>query len=230
MWNLSYLIKDYFESKTFQEFINNRFRDDTKLVVSINAFKDVFKIINTDYAQFYFDDMFPSIEEVEHYYDYSDIRPSDIVLDIGACIGGFSLKLRDKVSHIYAVEPLFIDKLIRNIKLNNAKNITVLNCGLGNKDSEIGFGSCTERMVHCLSLSEIIKSCGGHVDFLKMDCEGGEWSILPEELKGIRRIKMEVHGTNEHDIKSYLKILDNAGFKYKYKVYNSVLMMVHAHR
>jgi len=31
------------------------------------------------------------------------------------------------------------------------------------------------------------------VDFLKMDCEGAEWFIEPEELKGIRRIEAEVH-------------------------------------
>ncbi|HUW85261.1 MAG TPA: FkbM family methyltransferase, partial [Methanoregula sp.] len=38
----------------------------------------------------------------------------------------------------------------------------------------------------------IIEMAGG-CDFLKCDCEGAEWHIVPEDLTGIRRIEMELH-------------------------------------
>jgi hypothetical protein len=33
----------------------------------------------------------------------------------------------------------------------------------------------------------------GGCDFLKCDCEGGEWLMNPEDLAGIRRLEMELH-------------------------------------
>jgi hypothetical protein len=47
------------------------------------------------------------------------------------------------------------------------------------------------------------------------NCEGGEWTIKAEELKGIRRIEMEYHiSQREQRIKALLKVLDKAGFEY----------------
>lgn len=61
------------------------------------------------------------LEQVETEYSYEDLRPSDILLDIGANIGVFSLKVRNRVRKVFAVEPLFIEELQQNINLNNAK-------------------------------------------------------------------------------------------------------------
>jgi hypothetical protein len=41
-------------------------------------------------------------------------------------------------------------------------------------------------------LGKIITMAGG-CDFLKCDCEGAEWQIIPEDLEGVRRIEMELH-------------------------------------
>lgn len=90
--------------------------------------KSVFKTVSTDSASFYIDDNIETIREVNTEYNFSDLRPTDNVLDIGACIGAFFLSVNKKVNHVYAIEPLMIDSLIRNIELNNAENITVLNC------------------------------------------------------------------------------------------------------
>ena len=87
--------------------------------------KDIFKIVNTDNAAFYIDDNIETIREVMTEYNFSDLRSTDNVLDIGACIGAFSLSVNKRVNHVYAIEPLMIDSLIRNIQLNNAKNILV---------------------------------------------------------------------------------------------------------
>lgn len=174
----------------------------------------LFKTIGTDSAIFYIDNDADTILEVMQEYNFSDIRPSDIVLDIGACIGAFSLNVCNRVSHVYTVEPIMIESLNKNIELNNAKNVTVLNCALGNgpvrtvwKDkSELRYG---------LSLQEIINLCGGHIDFLKLDCEGGEWSIILPEIMNIRRIEAEVHNFGHvHRFEDFEKLLTSAGFDY----------------
>ena len=72
--------------------------------------------------------------------------------------------------------------------------------------------------VECKSLKEIITLCGGKIDFLKCDCEGGEWCIKSDEIKDIRRIEMECHLNPDKNIdlkgtKDMLEILNKANFK-----------------
>lgn len=192
--------------KSFRDYIHDRDKN-SKLC------KKTFRYVGTEEALFVNDNMINTIEEVNRDYVMDDLRPTDIVLDIGACIGGFSLKICKKVKYVYAVEPFMTDRLKENIILNGIKNITVMDYALGLGEQEIEWGGVTKKR-QCLSLSEIIKLCGGRVDFLKCDCEGGEMSIKSDELDGIRRIEMEVH-CSQKDFGGFLKMLDVAGFEYK---------------
>lgn len=212
MWDIKYLLKDLWRSKSFQEFINNRYcptTDSDKVVIS----KKIFKIVGTEYGLFHLDEHWGSIPQIVEYC-ITDILPSDIVLDIGANIGAFSIKTSLKAKHVYAVEPLFDDIIARNIGLNNIKNITVLKTALGSGHLDIAYEG--KRIgIAGRSLKELIDMCGGRVDFLKCDCEGGEWTIKAEELKGIRRIEMEYHiFQRAQKIEPILKVLNKAGFKY----------------
>ena len=70
--------------------------------------------LNTEYGSFYYNkalqnypDVFEQIEE----YDISDFSKDDVVLDIGANIGVFTVKVAPLVKHVIAVEPLFFDEL-----------------------------------------------------------------------------------------------------------------------
>lgn len=224
MWDVKTILEDFVKTKNLQEFINNRFKDDFRFVVSQKSCK----YIGGDDAVFFFDDMVATIEQVDTDYSLEDLRINDIVLDIGACIGAFSLKVCKKVSRVFAVEPILIERLKQNIDLNNVKNIAVLDCALGDGEQELEWGNKT-RKINCLSLSEIIKLCGGHIDFLKCDCEGGEWFITVEDLKGIRRIEIEVHNFDgKHDFDAFLKTLSDAGYVYKYKKLNKQQALIHA--
>lgn len=168
-----------------------------------------------------------TIDEVFSEYKFNDVREDDIVLDIGANVGGFSLFISKMVNKVYAVEPELTNVLEENIKLNKINNIVVLNSALGN----IVNWSGTSRIMIGNTLPELIQMCGGHVDFLKCDCEGGEWIIQPNELKGIRRIEIEVHNLDgSRDFNDFLKILDEAGFRYTYKISKETDMLVHATR
>lgn len=230
MWDIKTIIEDFFRSKNFQEFINHRYK---------NTFlrKDaryLYKYIGTDYGIFCIDDMVGTIESSDNDYRIDDMLPTDIVLDIGACIGGFALKSCRKAQHVYAVEPLVSKELRKNIKLNNVQNITVFECSLGIVEYNWkGSKYKNDKYIKQKTLSELINMCGGDVDFLKMDCEGGEWCIKPEELKNIRCIEMELHRHNEKTPKHsvFLKILKDAGFEYeKSMVFSNRTMLIHARR
>lgn len=138
-------------------------------------------------------------------YDYSDLRKTDIVLDIGACVGGFSLNVAKYCRHVFAVEPIFYDQLAENIQCNNIKNITVIKGALGKKRrgmQQISFkGSTNNSIVY--TLKDLITLCGGSVQFLKCDIEGDEKFIELGDLLGIRRIEMEVHEIQEEWAKNF---------------------------
>lgn len=206
--NVKYLILDLLRSKTISNFITKRVIND------FFKFNDShFCVIGTENANYFIDDLLFIIQQTLKEYSYTDIRDSDIVLDVGACNGGFSLEVHKKVRHVYAVEPLFCPELERHIRLNNAQNITPLKYALGKSGVKktIVFNGRRET-VECKTLSDLIDLCGGYVDVLKIDCEGGEWNIKPHELKNIRRIEAEIHSFNNERLLDFLDMLKSVDF------------------
>jgi FkbM family methyltransferase len=133
---------------------------------------------------------FRQITEVPEYW-MNDIRNDDHVLDSGANIGAFCIRAAKISRHVTAVEPVTADLLARNIALNGVK-VRVIHGGLGDGSSS-GIkwdGVCSS--VPTFRLRDLVRMAGG-CDFLKCDCEGAEWKIHPRDLKGIRRIEMELH-------------------------------------
>lgn len=190
--------------------------------------RNIFKTAGTDSAVFYIDNNMDTIIEVMTEYKYDDLRPSDIVLDIGANIGGFCLNICKKVSSVYAVEPLFIDTLNRNIELNNAKNIDIIPCALGSGEMNITYNGRSAKTIG-LPLGNIIKLCGGSIDFIKCDCEGGEWSMTLPEIMNIRRIEAEVHNFDgTHRFRDFEDLLISSGFDYTKIMTNRNTMIVSA--
>ncbi|MDK2862721.1 MAG: hypothetical protein PWQ46_431 [Methanomicrobiaceae archaeon] len=124
-------------------------------------------------------------------YRFDDIQKDDLVIDIGANVGGFCIRAARRSDHVLAVEPVLAEALRENIAMNRL-NVTVV-------EGALGTGECTRitwggRTV-CLTtrpLSDYISMAGG-CDFLKCDCEGAEWTIQPSDLDGVRRIEMELH-------------------------------------
>lgn len=167
-------------------------------------------------------------------YKFQDINKEDVVLDLGGNIGGFALFASRLAKHVYVVEPLYDDILSHNIKLNDIKNITVLKTALGNKKNFYISYDGRSIALNSYSLTEIIDMCGEKITFLKMDCEGGEWCIKPEELKGIRRIEAEIHPIVKgirHNYKDFLNMLDEEGFIYTYSINPAeTLLLLHAKR
>jgi FkbM family methyltransferase len=130
------------------------------------------------------------IMEVPEYWMH-DIRPDDLVLDIGANIGAFCIRAARLSRHVTAVEPVTSDLLQQNIRLNNVR-VPVIRAALGKGGvTAIVWDGC--RVLHqTYPLRDLVRIAGG-CDFLKCDCEGAEWEIDPSDLAGIRRIEMELH-------------------------------------
>ena len=71
--------------------------------------------------------------EVQNIYEkYFSVEEGDIIVDVGANIGIFSKKFKDKASKVYALEP---DPLFLN-ELHEINGIEVIPVGISYKDGE----------------------------------------------------------------------------------------------
>lgn len=174
------------------------------------------KIIETEYGKFHYSKPLQNYYNIfEQVADYKiiDLRDDDVVLDIGACMGVSSIMFARKCRKVYAVEPLFYEELQDNIELNNIKNIELLPFALG-EGGVIKFCG-KEKIVQGISFKKILEICKETPTFLKMDCEGGEWSINPEDLTGFRAIEAEIHNFSGEDPKRFIQSLEHLGFRVK---------------
>lgn len=195
-------MSDLWRTKDLQVWVNNRFNDPTKIIIDKNMFD---KIITKDGLTFLVSDEVRSVAGSRNNYVIDDIRKDDIVIDIGANIGGFSLPASLKSDKVFAVEPIMVEELKENIKLNKA-NVEVIESGLGNGNFQEIEWAGIKKNIKTMTLSEIIDHCGG-CDFLKMNCEGAEWFIKEEEIKNIRRIEMTYHQFKPHQLDNLIKML-----------------------
>lgn len=183
------------------------------------------------------------IFEKREYSDYFPFYKKATIIDIGSHYGYFSIfanKNTDNQSRIISIEPGVSNfkKLTKNIRDNKLENITAINCAVGVKnefsDFYIGKSSNNSLVMNYSLLSEkalverieiktlekiIVENQIEKIDFLKMDCEGSEYSILTnlkeEIFNKIHTISMEFHDfkNEENTGDTILKILIKNGFK-----------------
>jgi FkbM family methyltransferase len=216
--DIKFIIKDYFRSKNLQDFINRRFKDDSFIIVK----KEGLKYVSYGDGLHFGPGSFSThgiVEEMmlDDPYHVEDIYPNDVVIDVGANVGGFTLLAATRTrNRIIAVEPVLYDVLVENIMLNKReKQIIPLKKALGSGEKVYvswGEGSYADT----ITLSELLKLAGGRCDFLKMDCEGGEWDgiLQCDELDKIGRAVIEYHffKNDKRDINSLVKKLEDYGF------------------
>jgi|TARA_B110000908_G_scaffold136268_1_gene161400 FkbM family methyltransferase len=113
------------------------------------------------------------------------VEENDIVMDVGASIGPFPYSLKDRnIKHLYVIEP---SKAQIGILSNNIKGIpnTIIPYVINDKDLFIHetFGSSTnQELVKSKKFMQVIKENNiEKIDFLKTDCEGGEYEIFSIE-------------------------------------------------
>jgi FkbM family methyltransferase len=161
--------------------------------------------------------------------DFLEIHSGDLVIDVGAHIGSFSVLASSKGGLVHAYEPSLdnYSLLKKNIKLNKA-NVRPHREGVMGKSGErllcirpdynhggnnfYALNRGKKEMVNCVTLDDIFlknkfKKCG----FLKIDCEGAEVEILQNfhELDKVQQVAIEYHGNkNKEEVLKILKEFD----------------------
>ena len=130
---------------------------------------------------------------------FEGIRDTDVAMDIGANIGAVAIPLAKVAKRVIAVEPLYHQELNDNLKINKINNTSIWPVALSElEDVKVSFSTKSPQWVRGYTLSQMLYVAEEPVDFLKVDCEGGEWCIDPEEVAGIRELRFEFHIRRNH--------------------------------
>jgi FkbM family methyltransferase len=134
------------------------------------------------------------------------LRPGDVVYDVGAWIGPYSLlagELVGPTGRVVAFEPdpNARRQLERNVALNDATNVRVSPVALsdrngiarlGGGESEAMVGETGEFEVETMTLPDFVAR-EGRPDVVKVDIEGGELLLDVDSLAQARHVFLEVH-------------------------------------
>jgi len=119
----------------------------------------------------------------ERAYDYwRSVEDGDVVVDLGANVGAFSvMALRKQLKELHVVEcsSKFMDLAIQNTQKKNQRNVPIkYHLQAIGKEGEIkSFGNNEE--LHVKSFTQFVKDNNlTNIDFLKIDIEGAEYDLF----------------------------------------------------
>lgn len=133
------------------------------------------------------------------------VEEGDIVFDIGSSIGIFPYSILDKKpKHIFCFEPSFSE--FKTLVLNTRHApVTCINKAIaghvGVFDSEFVFDNDQDK-IYCTTFEQIIQDYNlQRIDFIKIDCEGGEYDIFCDDnmdwiFKNVKKVAGEWHLSN----------------------------------
>ncbi len=160
-------------------------------------------------------------------YNILSLKNINSVLDIGAHIGFFSLAIHKRfpnaIVHAYEPNPELAPYLNKNL---SQTNVTSYNEGIGLSEGKLSLNLAQDSVcttshesatgnITQTAFSMAIERLGGHVDLVKMDCEGAEWSFLVDHtawLK-VKQLHMEFHlFEKDHKLDALIKQVESLGF------------------
>lgn len=137
-------------------------------------------------------------------YDFLNINKKDVVLDVGANIGDFTLLASLKAKKVIAIEPNpdTFAVLLKNVA--SLANVTLINKAVGNSHKFVriegdGVSACiaddSKGAIEMDRIDNILGPLSISPTILKMDIEGSEFNALKEEkfLSHVRRAVIETH-------------------------------------
>lgn len=166
------------------------------------------------------------------------LHPEDVFIDVGACVGLFSVVAAKQVGergHVLSIEPNDCTYLKWNITNNDCHNVSVINHPVGDKKhmvyldkDPINFGNSmisktnNGNAMQMLTIDDIVAS-RHRVSAIKIDVQGFEIEVLHGAFKTIqenKRIYLLVEFSPEHlietghSVKEFLDLLyDKLGFR-----------------
>ncbi len=168
--------------------------------------------------------------------EYGNTKDKNVVIDIGANIGSFSILTGKDGTLVYAYEPMknTYNLLKKNVELNNLQNnVRIFNLGVADKTGSKKLylnnkgGSAYNSMyikqkkfttINCISLDDVFKNNNiSKCDLIKIDVEGAEYEIFYNAssitLDKINEIRMEYHNVNGNNIEELLTYLQKYNFE-----------------
>ena len=138
---------------------------------------------------------------------WRDVNPGDVVVDIGACVGFFTCHALDhSASRIVSVEPSkqHLKTLLRNVSDyyidNQSCPVEPIHEGIGSTANHFeNVFSDTESGYEKMSFLDLVVDYNiPKIDYLKIDCEGGEYGIFtdinfPYLRQQVKHIAVEFH-------------------------------------
>ena len=136
------------------------------------------------------------------------VSPGDVIVDVGACVGLFSCHALDKgASKVYMIEPNreYLKVAMKNTAdyvIDNIESPVVpVHAAIQTHDghSKQIYDADIAGEYKKYTFSRFIEDYGiKKIDFLKIDCEGGEYNILTKEnldfiSKHVKHMAIEVH-------------------------------------
>jgi len=136
---------------------------------------------NNKLSNFHRKGLIREIFEDKIYEKINEVKEDDIVVDIGASIGPFAYSILHKnPKRIFCIEPSKseFETLKKNLSYDN---VTLINRGISIKEglieSDMMFGG--ENEMEGMNLKTFITEYNiNKIDFLKIDCEGGEYDFF----------------------------------------------------
>ena len=137
------------------------------------------------------------------YERHVQVEEGDVVFDIGASLGPFTFSILDKnPSQVFVFEPSYEE--FKTLVLNTRHgNVTHINKGIGNTVGEFDFTGVFDvsgnHKLYSTTFSKVINDYNiQKIDFLKTDCESGEYDIFTLEnlfwiKNNVRKISGEWH-------------------------------------
>lgn len=138
--------------------------------------------IENELANFHKNSIYQEIFIEKIYEKYHEVKEGDIVLDVGASVGPFTYSILSKnPKQVFSVEPSNSEFITLTKNFQDKSNVTLINKGItstnGVVESDQLFGG--ESQMEGITFKDFIKENNiEKIDFLKTDCEGGEYDIF----------------------------------------------------
>jgi FkbM family methyltransferase len=129
------------------------------------------------------------------------VKNGDVIVDVGANIGYYTVLLAQKAKKVYAFEPdsINFEILEKNIKTNNLKNVVAVKAAVGSKEGKLKLYKSKENLgdhklyndqflmsnvqkIQIIKLDDYFKN--QKIDLIKIDTQGWE----PEVVEGGKNI------------------------------------------
>jgi FkbM family methyltransferase len=176
---------------------------------------------------------FEDEKQIREYYWYPYIKEGDMVFDIGADLGSYTLPALARGAYVVSVTPENYEYLLHNINLNGWLLPTRCLPIKGAFYSEPGYLEFVRQqyatkahypnMYEVTTLDKMFRDWDQQIDLMKLDVEGAELEVLRGGMELIKRTKpkmlIECHefktGGMSNEI---MRFIDSLELGYKYKV------------